>query len=138
MAFKKKAQAATEYLMTYGWALLAIVIVAAVLWNMGVFGGKGCGRSITGFAGENIYIEDVIVHATGAVDATVKNSAGKTITIGSTNITAGTTSVVTGVDTITTGTAGQCYTSKTLEITYTIEGGLSHTASGSISGTYQS
>ena len=33
----KKGQAATEFLMTYGWAILAIVIVAAVLWNMGIF-----------------------------------------------------------------------------------------------------
>lgn len=137
MMYKKKAQAATEYLMTYGWALLAIVIVAAVLWNMGVFGGKGCGRSITGFAGENIYVEDVIVHANGNVDATIKNSAGKTITIGVTDIAAGATGVVTTVDTVTAGTAGQCYSSEALSVTYTIEGGLAHTATGQISGTYQ-
>lgn len=38
--FKKRAgQSATEYLMTYGWAILAIVVVAGVLWNMGLFGG---------------------------------------------------------------------------------------------------
>ena len=29
---KKRGQSALEYLVTYGWAILAIVIVAAVLW----------------------------------------------------------------------------------------------------------
>ena len=32
-----KAQSATEYLMTDGWALLIIVIIGAVLYSMGVF-----------------------------------------------------------------------------------------------------
>ena len=33
----KKGQAAMEYLMTYGWAILVIVIVLAALWYLGVF-----------------------------------------------------------------------------------------------------
>ena len=32
----KKAQVALEYLMTYGWALIAIVIIAAVLFAIGI------------------------------------------------------------------------------------------------------
>jgi hypothetical protein len=32
-----RAQAATEYLMTYGWALLIIIVVAAVLFSLGIF-----------------------------------------------------------------------------------------------------
>jgi hypothetical protein len=46
---KRKAQTALEYLVTYGWAILAIVIIAAVLWYFGVFnpskwtGAKQCG-----------------------------------------------------------------------------------------------
>ena len=39
---KMKGQAATEYLMTYGWALLAIAIVGALLYTQ-VFKGKTCG-----------------------------------------------------------------------------------------------
>ena len=34
---KKKAQAALEYLMTYGWAILVIVIVIAALYALGIF-----------------------------------------------------------------------------------------------------
>ncbi len=32
-----RAQAALEYLMTYGWALLIVVIVGVALWSLGVF-----------------------------------------------------------------------------------------------------
>lgn len=34
----RKGQTATEYLMTYGWAILIIVVVVCALWAMGVFG----------------------------------------------------------------------------------------------------
>jgi hypothetical protein len=37
----KKAQAAMEYLMTYGWAILIIIVVIAALYAMGVFKTKG-------------------------------------------------------------------------------------------------
>jgi len=45
----RKGQTALEYLVTYGWAILAIVIIAAVLWYFGVFnpskwtGARQCG-----------------------------------------------------------------------------------------------
>ena len=33
----QKAQAAMEYITTYGWAVLVVVIVGVVLWQMGFF-----------------------------------------------------------------------------------------------------
>ena len=36
----KKAQSAMEYLMTYGWAILIIIVVVAALFAMGVFSTK--------------------------------------------------------------------------------------------------
>ncbi len=33
----KRAQSAVEYLMTYGWAILVIIVVGAALWKLGVF-----------------------------------------------------------------------------------------------------
>ncbi|MBE5728259.1 hypothetical protein IHE51_00125, partial [Candidatus Parvarchaeota archaeon] len=33
----KRSQSALEYMMTYGWAILIIVIVAVVLYSMGIF-----------------------------------------------------------------------------------------------------
>jgi len=41
----KKGQTAMEYLMTYGWAILIVIVVIAALYSMGVFtltGGVTC------------------------------------------------------------------------------------------------
>lgn len=46
----KKAQSAMEYLMTYGWAILIVIIVAAALYALGVFNpATFAGRTATGF-----------------------------------------------------------------------------------------
>ena len=46
----RKGQAAMEYLMTYGWAILIVVIVAAALFALGVFNpATFVGQSATGF-----------------------------------------------------------------------------------------
>jgi len=37
---QKKAQSAMEYLMTYGWAILIIAVVLAILYQLGIFGGS--------------------------------------------------------------------------------------------------
>jgi len=37
---KNKAQTAMEYLMTYGWAILIIIVVVAALYSLGVFSVK--------------------------------------------------------------------------------------------------
>ena len=41
----KKGQAAMEYLMTYGWAILIIIVVVAALYAMGVFKLPGGGMA---------------------------------------------------------------------------------------------
>ncbi len=49
----KKSQSALEYMMTYGWAILIIVIIAAVLYSFGVFNPTSVSVtpfSATGFA----------------------------------------------------------------------------------------
>ncbi|MCW1293349.1 MAG: hypothetical protein OH318_03125, partial [Candidatus Parvarchaeota archaeon] len=45
---KRRSQAATEYLMTYGWAFLVIAIVAAILISLGVFS-PSPSSTVTGF-----------------------------------------------------------------------------------------
>ncbi len=48
----KHSQSALEYMMTYGWAILIIVIVAAGLYSLGIFNpSSSAGASITGFSG---------------------------------------------------------------------------------------
>ncbi|MCL4399309.1 LamG domain-containing protein [Candidatus Parvarchaeota archaeon] len=47
-----KSQSALEYMMTYGWAILIIVIVAAVLYSFGIFSpSSSISAAVTGFAG---------------------------------------------------------------------------------------
>ena len=47
MKLKNKGQGAMEYLMTYGWAILVVMIVGVVLWQLGVFGGVGLPEKVT-------------------------------------------------------------------------------------------
>ncbi len=77
----RKSQAALEYLVTYGWAILAIVIVAAVLWYIGFFNpqqfanpkGKQCG----GFS--TVQCIDYTARAPDSVSIVFGNAAGSNI-----------------------------------------------------------
>jgi uncharacterized protein (UPF0333 family) len=54
MIMRNKAQSAMEYLMTYGWAILIVIVVIAALYAMGVFtpkaGGGTCSPCFAKFA----------------------------------------------------------------------------------------
>ncbi|MCL5017641.1 MAG: LamG domain-containing protein [Candidatus Parvarchaeota archaeon] len=52
MSLNHKSQSALEYMMTYGWAILVIVIVAGVLYSLGIFSpSSSLSTTITGFSG---------------------------------------------------------------------------------------
>lgn len=51
----RKGQSAIEYLTTYGWALLAIIVVGAVLVNMGIF--DQCQTTQPRFSGSTLDID---------------------------------------------------------------------------------
>jgi hypothetical protein len=46
----RKGQGAMEYLMTYGWAILVVMIVGIVMWQLGIFGGGSTPMTATGFS----------------------------------------------------------------------------------------
>ncbi len=98
--------------MTYGWAILVVMIVGVVLWQLGVFGGgPGAVNTAVGFAkikpfepsikytgstlsfvinnGAGTSISGVNVTASG--DCTVASAAATTLTAGATTIVTGTT-----------------------------------------------
>jgi len=46
----RRGQSAMEYLMTYGWAILAVMIVGIAMWQLGIFSAGGLtGTTSTGF-----------------------------------------------------------------------------------------
>ena len=78
----KRGQSALEYLVTYGWAILAIVIIGGVLWYFGIFspssfaGASSCAGfaaftcqdyKVTGGAG----VGDIVVVLSNRVGATI-------------------------------------------------------------------
>ncbi|MBU1198146.1 hypothetical protein KJ765_06605 [Candidatus Micrarchaeota archaeon] len=84
----KRGQSALEYLVTYGWAILAIVIIAAVLWYTGVFnpakfrGGKECG----GFTAFTCSDFTVPANATSTATLVLGNAVGRVITVSTATI----------------------------------------------------
>ncbi|MBU4266418.1 MAG: hypothetical protein L6243_02080 [Candidatus Altiarchaeales archaeon] len=46
----KKGQGALEYMQTYGWAILVVLIVGVVLWQFGIFGQHSGVNVATGFS----------------------------------------------------------------------------------------
>ena len=122
---KMKGQAAMEYLMTYGWAIIIIIVAVAALYAMGVFnlGGTAvpCSPCFGYFAFID-YANDTLKIRNGAHD------------IQSMSIDTGTLSTTTpdpGDDITVTGLAGTG--DLTLTITYNLtSSGLVHTDSATI------
>jgi len=143
----KKGQGAMEYLMTYGWAILVVIIVGIVLWQSGVFGTGGGGTS--GF--DKIRIEDYAYTSSG-LDVSYENAAGATIkkvnlTYSGTDMAYSTfeetgaswapgkeqTISINSTAANACGTAGTGY-SVDVAIVYLSEAGLTHTESGTLRG----
>jgi len=70
-----KGQGAMEYLMTYGWAILVVIIVGVVLWQMGIFSGGSTSATFTGF-GPLKPVEWSCNGDSGMLTLTVLNGAG--------------------------------------------------------------
>ena len=77
-----KGQSATEYLMTYGWALLAIAIVGGLLY-MYVFSNKECPDAVKPTSQQDIIIpaNQYQVYTDGNIKFIIKNGMDKTINI---------------------------------------------------------
>ena len=145
----RKAQSATEYLMTYGWAILAIAIVGALLYTQ-VFSTKKCAEGANGFpmaGGVSVSGNQFTVNSAGDIQVKLRNNLDDAITITALNsqttvtgtpaIAANSEEVVAGATAITAGASGTCYSAETLTITYTVTDGITGmTSSGTISGRY--
>jgi hypothetical protein len=76
----KKSQSALEYMMTYGWAILIIVIVAAVLYSLGIFNpASSVSATVTGFSGFGGVTAEC--YGNGVLRISLGNSLGSQIDI---------------------------------------------------------
>ena len=137
-----KGQSALEYMMTYGWAILIIVIVAVILYSMGIFNPRASvTASSSGFS-------------PFAVSAAVCNSGGLKVAFSVGGLPNGATSVslkelylssATGTSTGSTTTtdfsastvsSGSSFTVTTPSTFNCTTSGIPFTASGSLEYTY--
>ncbi|MEM3839474.1 MAG: hypothetical protein QXF01_02775, partial [Candidatus Micrarchaeaceae archaeon] len=77
----KKAQSAMEYLMTYGWAVLAIAVALGVLYYIGVFNGSASVLSNSCEAQQGFLCSNIKLNSSGAVSATIGLVGSTPITI---------------------------------------------------------
>ena len=147
---KSRGQSALEYLITYGWALLAMVIIAGVLWYFGVFdpvkwsGEKQCG----GFSA--FICQDFRISTNGTLVIVLNNKAGTTIT--AVNFSNGTTAMNCSPSTIspssnttcvysqfvTGGNSGDQMDQKAISLNYTnSKSGIAHIDVGFIKAKYE-
>ena len=76
----KSGQSALEYMMTYGWAILIIVIVAVILYSMGIFNpASSISSTITGFSATPV--SNAICTANGILRIAVGDTTGHRILI---------------------------------------------------------
>lgn len=81
-----RGQAALEYLMTYGWAILVILIVGIALWQMGVFSPSATKPGCSGFS--QLMPLDSQLQGT-ALTVIITNEAGTKLKLIRTNATIG-------------------------------------------------
>jgi hypothetical protein len=146
-----KAQSAMEYLMTYGWAILIVIIVAAALYSLGIFNpATYTGRIPTGFTTLGTP-EDWDINSNGEVSVILKNRLADMITVHNVSVTLGSiTDFNASTFTISPGeeyqypfsASGLTVNQRTQGTTYSLlveilynSGGLNHTERGTLTGT---
>src|SRR4030042_2002506 len=101
---QRKAQAAMEYLMTYGWAILIVIIVAAALYALGVFNpATWTGTRTTGFPNIGVPQDWQYTGTSGQLQVVLRNGLGKAIDVSAVRATCNTTAGQFNVNMTTTG-----------------------------------
>lgn len=95
--FGRKGQGAMEYLMTYGWAILVVMIVGIVMWQLGIFNLGGTAPTASGFSKIKPQLTSCKMTTGGTFTCLFTNGAGTAITLNSTTVKSGTTTCTPGV-----------------------------------------
>ena len=152
MSLPRRSQSALEYMMTYGWAILVIVIVAAVLYSLGIFSpSSSLSTTITGFAntpvssaaftnngGLAFSVGDLVGYPIEITNVTEITASGSKITIlPNITVSPSQTKVIIIPKAFSSSTQGS-HESVSLTITYTEPGQVfpgPYTSTGTVSGT---
>lgn len=151
---EKKGQSAIEYLITYGWMIIALVAIIALLFYLGVLSPTtwfATSNEVTGLS--TFTVTDFAVTPSGYFTIYIKSGAGARTRI--TNIKVkgvsltgvsptlpidmnpGQNRTISGTSTL-TGGSGESFYNANLEIIYDVVGGGSnHTDSGVMRGRFQ-
>lgn len=90
----RKGQAALDFLMTYGWAIALVVIIAAVLFALGIFDVSNfVGNKASGFSG--VAVAGWQMGTDGTLTMKLSNQVGQQIRIDSVNATVNGASAIT-------------------------------------------
>jgi len=144
----RKGQTSLDFLMTYGWAVLLVVVVVASLFALGVFNaGSFLGPRATGFSQLDVVAWNI--DSGGSLSLKLQNLAGMDVRVARIDASYGTsnysfpitnvsipnskTSEVFTVGTISGLVPGQYYTLP-MKITYMDFNGFNYTETGTISG----
>ena len=73
-----KAQSGIEYLVTYGWMIIAIGVIGGGLYQ---YSGSGCNVEVSGLQGSNIVTEDVAINSENQLSLAFRSSSNRQITI---------------------------------------------------------
>ncbi len=146
MIQNRKGQTAMEYLMTYGWAIIIVIIAGVALWRLGVFT-PSVGKTSVGFDQFSVGTDFKISSAGAAtVVATNADKQGRTVTLDTARVgnatCTGTGSVAAGAKLTLTctgsqgGASGTAYTGRDVQLNYTVDGST-YVETGKISGKYE-
>ena len=143
---RKKGQAAMEFLMTYGWAILVVLVAIAALAYFGVLSpGRFLPKSAT--LEQPFSVDDFKVVHDGTATFVIRNGGAETVnnvtlTVESQQCTPANTQISqSGTQTftctgLTTGGAGDKY-SADMTLSYTPVGGIAHTVTGKVTTKYE-
>lgn len=81
----KKGQAAIEYMMTYGWAILLILMTGVILWQMGIFNPPSPPPGCRGFSQVTVLDHSAALEG-GRIYIVIANEAGTKLTISQNDI----------------------------------------------------
>ncbi len=78
---ESRGQGAMEYLMNYGWAILVVLVVGIMLWQLGYLDMHAETITVSGFSRLKPQLAGTRLTTSGDFEATFTNAAGETVVI---------------------------------------------------------